>query len=75
MLFDHLLFKVIITLNYYMIIYIKYYSVIYNLLFVCYFNNGDWGLGIGDWAQSPVPNPQSPSNILISNIKTISYNI
>lgn len=39
MLFDHLLFKVIITLNYYMIIYIKYYSVIYNLLFVCYFNN------------------------------------
>jgi len=23
---------------------------------------GDWGLGIGDWAQSPIPNPQSPSN-------------
>jgi len=22
--------------------------------------NGDWGLGIGDWAQSPIPNPQSP---------------
>jgi len=21
---------------------------------------GDWGLGIGDWAQSPFPNPQSP---------------
>jgi len=21
-------------------------------------NNGDWGLGIGDWAQSPIPNPQ-----------------
>jgi len=21
--------------------------------------NGDWGLGIGDWAQSPIPNPQS----------------
>jgi hypothetical protein len=19
--------------------------------------NGDWGLGIGDWAQSPIPNP------------------
>jgi len=19
---------------------------------------GDWGLGIGDWAQSPIPNPQ-----------------
>jgi len=23
---------------------------------------GDWGLGIGDWAQSPIPNPQSPTN-------------
>jgi len=23
--------------------------------------NGDWGLGIGDWAQSPIPNPQSPT--------------
>jgi len=22
--------------------------------------NGDWGLGIGDWAQSAIPNPQSP---------------
>jgi len=24
------------------------------------FEIGDWGLGIGDWAQSPIPNPQSP---------------
>jgi len=24
---------------------------------------GDWGLGIGDWAQSPIPNPQSPNSI------------
>jgi len=24
---------------------------------------GDWGLEIGDWAQSPIPNPQSPTNI------------
>jgi len=24
---------------------------------------GDWGLGIGDWAQSPIPNPQSPISI------------
>ncbi len=24
------------------------------------FGDGDWGLGIGDWAQSPIPNPQSP---------------
>jgi len=24
--------------------------------------SGDWGLGmgIGDWAKSPIPNPQSP---------------
>jgi len=21
---------------------------------------GDGGMGIGDWAQSPIPNPQSP---------------
>jgi len=26
---------------------------------------GDWGLGIGDWAQSPIPNPQSPKFILL----------
>jgi len=25
---------------------------------------GDWGLGIGDWAQSPIPNPQSPIAII-----------
>jgi len=28
---------------------------------------GDWGLGIGDWAQSPIPNPQSPIFCLIIN--------
>jgi len=27
---------------------------------------GDWGLGIGDWAQSPIPNPQSPILVNIS---------
>jgi len=27
---------------------------------------GDWGLGIGDWAQSPIPNPQSPINKLLT---------
>jgi len=27
--------------------------------------NGDWGLGIGDWAQSPIPNPQSPKHYLL----------
>jgi len=25
-------------------------------------------LGIGDWAQSPIPNPQSPIPILLSKI-------
>jgi len=24
---------------------------------------GDWGLGIGDWAQSPIPNPPIPKFI------------
>jgi len=41
---------------------------------------GDWGLGIGDWAQSPIPNPHSISKInkLIKNVfnqKEIIYNI
>jgi len=27
---------------------------------------GDWGLGIGDWAQSPIPNPQSPLIVLLT---------
>jgi len=29
-------------------------------------SNITWGLGIGDWAQSPIPNPQSPK---LFNIK------
>jgi len=29
---------------------------------------GDWGLGIGDWAQSPIPNPQSPTQNKILKI-------
>ena len=37
-----------------------------NKVNLIYMNNkiqiiGDWGLGIGDWAQSPIPNPQSPT--------------
>ena len=36
--------------------------------------NGDWGLGIGDWAQSPIPkspipNPQSPILLLCFYLK------
>ena len=31
---------------------------------------GNGGLGIGDWAQSPIPNPQSPiPNPHILNLK------
>jgi len=26
-------------------------------------------LGIGDWAQSPIPNPQSPLNLLFKKNK------
>jgi len=33
---------------------------------------GDWGLGIGDWGLGPIPNPQSPYNVLV---KLKSYNI
>jgi len=38
---------------------------------------GDWGLGIGDWAQSPIPNPQSPMKRkeYISIIKSMIINI
>jgi len=32
---------------------------------------GDWGLGIGDWAQSPIPNPQSPIYSLLFSLKLI----
>jgi len=34
-----------------------------NIIYIINIINGDWGLGIGDWAQSPIPNPQSPSNM------------
>ena len=34
------------------------------------FINEIWGLGIGDWAQSPIPNPQSPiPNLESQNIE------
>ena len=36
---------------------------------------GDWGLGIGDgdWAQSPIPNPQSPLKSFCLNIINLNY--
>jgi len=30
--------------------------------------NGDWGLGIGDWAQSPIPNPHEKTNCINNDI-------
>jgi len=35
---------------------------------------GDWGFGIGDWAQSPIPNPQSPFIVLILFFEIIKNN-
>ena len=29
---------------------------------------GDGGLGIGDWAQSPIPNPQSPFSKILKKL-------
>jgi hypothetical protein len=34
---------------------------------------GDWGLGIGDWGLGPIPNPQSPKNLLFYFYKIILY--
>ena len=34
---------------------------------------GDWGFGIGDWAQSPIPNPQSPFAFDFYNIKKLFF--
>jgi len=37
------------------------FLILYKIIKFSKFNfHGDWGLGIGDWAQSPIPNPQSP---------------
>ena len=36
---------------------------------------GDWGLGIGDWAQSPIPNPQQKFNNNLNNNYLSNKNI
>jgi len=36
---------------------------------------GDWGLGIGDWGLGPIPNPQSPSENLMTYLIIIKINI
>ena len=45
-----------------LIIYYYFYEKKYfNFIFILSKNKINlWGLGIGDWAQSPIPNPQSP---------------
>ena len=40
--------------------YIELLNCIY--LYINNYINKLWGLGIGDWAQSPIPNPQSQKN-------------
>jgi len=34
---------------------------------------GDWGLGIGDWAQSPIPNPHPQIFVVTKFILLIDY--
>ena len=36
---------------------------------------GDWGWGIGDWAQSPIPipNPQSPIPNIVNELCLYKY--
>jgi len=34
---------------------------------------GDWGLGIGDWAQSPIPNPQEMKKFKLNNKMNKKY--
>ena len=36
---------------------------------------GDWGLGIGDWAQSPIPNPHANKKLKNKIIELIFINI
>ena len=48
-------------LNY---LYIKNYILILIIKFLLNIGNGDWGLGIGPKPQSPIPNPQSPNDII-----------
>ena len=43
--------------NYNLLFFINYLNHFFNKLKL---NKGSWGLGIGDWAQSPIRNPQSP---------------
>jgi len=44
-------------------------DIFYCYIITCVIGDWGWGLGIGDWAQSPIPNPQSP----IPNPQNIKY--
>jgi len=46
-------------MNLNLIVY-KYINLFIYLIIFDKIYFGDWGLGIGDWAYSPIPNPQSP---------------
>ena len=50
----------IINFNIMEFIYMFYINRIIKYLYNLNLINGDWGLWIGDLAQSPIPNPQSP---------------
>jgi hypothetical protein len=39
-----------------------------------FFISGDWGLGIGDWAQSPIPNPQRTLKEKLSSLTVVDKN-
>ena len=54
------LFEYIKILIFIFLVNILYIRLIIEFIFYILLINGDWGLGIGDWAQSPIPNPQSP---------------
>jgi len=41
------------------IVFDNLYNIVCDVISID-FGNGDWGLGIGDWAQSPIHNPPSP---------------
>ena len=59
-----------------MLLVIFIYEYLFYVFISINYYIGDWGLGIGDWAQSPIPNPQSPNiiYIIITNINTTNTN-
>jgi hypothetical protein len=52
--------KISIKINFYFILNNKKTYILINSFIYLFKKIHLWGLGIGDWAQSPIPNPQSP---------------